>query len=66
MSTINVNSLAGFSVTHVATEENKQAYLSSAFICVDGSTALLANICDGTPHCPDSSDEVASLCRHVV
>ncbi|EZA58008.1 hypothetical protein DMN91_006570 [Ooceraea biroi] len=41
-------------------------YSSSTFICADGNIVSLANICDGTPHCPDSSDEVGILCRHVV
>ncbi|XP_014478926.1 PREDICTED: sortilin-related receptor-like [Dinoponera quadriceps] len=43
-----------------------RTYSSSTFICTDGSVASLANICDGVPHCPDSSDEAATLCRHVL
>ncbi|KYN08346.1 Limulus clotting factor C, partial [Cyphomyrmex costatus] len=51
---------------HVIAEENSQEYSSLTFICVDGTVMPLANVCDGIPHCPDSSDEVGTLCRHVV
>ncbi|KAL6260239.1 hypothetical protein P5V15_007772 [Pogonomyrmex californicus] len=61
-----ITTIFGFSKIYVATEENSPVYSSSTFICVDGTEMPLANICDGIPHCPDSSDEVGTLCRHVV
>ncbi|OXU19709.1 hypothetical protein TSAR_016000 [Trichomalopsis sarcophagae] len=36
------------------------------FICIDGSEISLTNVCDGLPHCADSSDETTKLCHHVV
>ncbi|XP_018395859.1 PREDICTED: uncharacterized protein LOC108774285, partial [Cyphomyrmex costatus] len=61
-----IREFAGFSRIHVIAEENSQEYSSLTFICVDGTVMPLANVCDGIPHCPDSSDEVGTLCRHVV
>ncbi|XP_011872939.1 PREDICTED: low-density lipoprotein receptor-related protein 1B-like isoform X1 [Vollenhovia emeryi] len=58
--------ILGFNRICVTTEENSQVYSSLTFICVDGTVMPLANVCDGIPHCPDSSDEVGTLCRHVV
>ncbi|XP_071564263.1 modular serine protease-like [Temnothorax nylanderi] len=63
---INIREFAGFNRIYVTTEENSQVYSSLTFICVDGTVMPLANVCDGIPHCPDSSDEVGTLCRHVV
>lgn len=51
-------------VERVSTEINQTS--SSTFICTDGTVVSLASVCDGVPHCPDSSDEVATLCRHVL
>lgn len=63
---INIREFAGFSRIYVTAEENSQVYSSLTFICVDGTVMPLANVCDGIPHCPDSSDEVGTLCHHVV
>ncbi|KAM0727255.1 Modular serine protease [Formica fusca] len=41
-------------------------YSSLTFVCVDATVISLVNVCDGIPHCPDSSDEVGTLCRHIV
>lgn len=57
---------AGYSVIHFDTEQINQTYLTSTFICTDGTVVSLESICNGIPHCPDSSDEVATLCRHVL
>ncbi|XP_070160255.1 modular serine protease-like [Polyergus mexicanus] len=61
-----INIQVGFSRIYVATEENGQMYSSLTFVCVDATVISLVNVCDGIPHCPDSSDEVGTLCRHIV
>ncbi|XP_070522387.1 modular serine protease-like [Cardiocondyla obscurior] len=61
---INTHRFAGYNRTHATEEES--GHSSSTFVCVDGTVVPLANICDGISDCPDSSDEVGTLCRHVV
>ncbi|XP_019883913.2 modular serine protease-like [Camponotus floridanus] len=63
---ISIIVIFGFNRICVIMEENGQIYSSLTFICVDATVISLMNTCDGIPHCPDSSDEVATLCRHVV
>lgn len=63
---INIREFAGSDEIYVKTEEDNRMDSPLTFICVDGTAVALMDVCDGIPHCPDSSDEVTILCRHIV
>ncbi|XP_043667909.1 modular serine protease-like isoform X4 [Vespula pensylvanica] len=53
-------------IINIALSEQTSSNSTTMFICTDGSQIPLINVCDGSFHCPDSSDETNKLCQHIL
>ncbi|KAL2726982.1 modular serine protease-like isoform X1 [Vespula squamosa] len=53
-------------IINIALSEQISSNSTTIFICTDGSQIPLINVCDGSFHCPDSSDETSKLCQHIL